>query len=445
MEIKCKVCGGRLLFADGEYSAECDSCGISQFLFDYLDKDSEDYQEQVQAIKEEAEHLEQLYLEYADDVINADSYCLTSEDFAKIIRFFEKCGEYKEAPKLLQLAKMCFIGKVSSFADCLKAIDYLEEIDDFTCQERESYKQHLYELAAMFTAKDLMGRGYVVALPQEHSDKNMLAVMEKLLEVSEKSTASLNELEKEIVAQRFSQCVAYIEANIQETIKNATDPEALRKIWSLLPKLKEQFAQIQMQDIESLLNEKVGMLETQRRIVAQQQNLEEQQKKRKERLRKIGIWAIVVSLLLGLLVMGIQKANGYSSKWITIEVLSKTNVKFNEDMADGYVGAGYFYDFILELTNDGPNDVEYIQGQLEILREDGKTLASSSLQMYCDLEAESSVKHKVQLNLRKGTLARELWDTELEDLTIRFRIKEIRFADGTRKEYAKTKSEVIYS
>lgn len=444
MEIKCKLCGGQLNFDEGSFSAKCDSCGISQFIFDYLDKDSEDYDDQVEIIKAEKERFENTYREYADDVINADSYCLTSNDFKKIIIFFEKCIDYKDTPLLLALAKKHFIKSISSFEDCSIALKYIEEMDDLTYEEKQKQKEYVSDLAISFAVIDLSDRGYVAILPKELTDENILDVMNKLLEASKKNTDSLNNLEKEIVTRCLKEGVEYIEANCSNAVENSSEIEILFEIKDILPVLKEQFNELHLFGIEGDLERKISELDTKNKIIEQERIEKINQEKRKKRFKKMCVFTVLSLVILTLVGSMIYKANGYSADNLDIKVISKTNVKFNENLADGYTGSGYFYTFEFETTNNSPNDIELIRGDFEIFNKDGRTLSSSSLELHCDLNGKSTDTYNVQLNVYKGNAARELWNTELKDLTIKFRVKTIHFEDGTNKNYSDTKNRIIY-
>ena len=57
---------------------------------------------------------------------------------------------------------------------------------------------------------------------------------------------------------------------------------------------------------------------------------------------------------------------------------------------------------------------------------------------------KKKTNYKERFIKKSGSVARELWNTELEDLTIKFRVKTIHFEDGTNKNYSDTKNRIIY-
>ena len=444
MEIKCKLCGGRLLFKEDSYSTTCDSCGIGQFIFDYLDKDSEDFDEQVEIIKSEKEEFENRYFEYADDVINAESYCLTSKDFGEIICFFEQCGEYKDAPALLSLAKRYFILKVSSVSDCAIALKYIEEMHDLTYEERETQKQFVSNSAISFTLAELKEKGFVVDLPKKHSAENILSVMCKLIKAAAKNADSLTVLERDLIAHYLDEGVEYLRSNCANAIEEAQKKEIVCEIKNCIPKLKKVFAQLQAWEIEDALDRKLQELDARDKLAEAELLLKSKQENARKRVKNVCLFIILIVAVLGAVAAAIHKNNEYSPKNITIEVLSKANETFNDEKASGSVGSGYFYSFDFELTNDGLKDIKLIRGDLEIVNKQGRILSTSSLVMRCDLKANSSIMQVIQLNVEKGPSARELWNTELEDMTISFRIREIHFKNGPQKIYSDTKSTTIY-
>lgn len=270
MNIKCKLCGGNLYFDQGSFSAKCDHCGISQFIFDYLDKDSEDYDEQVEIIKSQKEDFENTYLQFADDVINAKNYCHTSKDLKKAIAFFEKCGDYKDSPVLLSLAKKLFITKVASTSDCAVALKFLEEITDLTHEEKEDYTQKLSHLLSVYTVSELKEKGFIVDTPKETSPKNLLSTINSLLTAKEKNQESLSDIEKDIVSSSLSDSVLYIKETAFIAIKNGQNKEILCEIKALIPALKQAFSQLEAWDIESVLNGRIDEITERERLAAEE-------------------------------------------------------------------------------------------------------------------------------------------------------------------------------
>lgn len=444
MELKCRLCGGRIKFADSSYTTKCEFCGITQFVFDYLDEDSGDYDEKVELIKEEKENFENSYSEYSDDVINADSYCLTSGDFRKIIEFFEKCGDYKDSTELLRLAKRRFVERVSSFSDCSIALKYIEEDSGLTAAEKEERKQGILDLGTSFTIVDLDEKGYLAVLPTEASAENLLRVMRKLSHAKDKDLEGLNRFEKAVVERGFREAADYIKANCTYAVNECSNINVIYEMRDVIPAIKKKIPELQGLEVEAILNERIQILNKQENSLKRNELEKEKRKKRKARFKKICIIAVALWVTLAITVSIINKVNGYSEKNISIAVKSKTNVKFNENTADGYNDAGYFYDFEFEITNNSPNDIRLIRGNFEILDKEGNTLSTSSLEMHCELKGNSTEMQWVHLNVSKGDNARELWNSELEDLIIKFKIKTIYFKDGTNKNYSDTKNRIIY-
>ena len=444
MEIKCKLCGGRLVFKEDCFSATCDSCGVSQFIFDYLDKDSDKYEEQVKIIRSEKEEFSKLYYEYADDIVNADSYCLTSIDLLKIISFFEKCGEYKDAPKLLSLAKKLFITRVSSTSDCTIARKYLEEIDSLTFEEKEKYSKKLSELEISCTIAELKKKNYIVAISREKTPEIILSTIKSLLNAAGKNKDSLNDIEKDIVLHNLDDCVEYLKENMFAVIKEAKRKEALCEIKKHIPLLKERFSQLQMWDIENALDAKISEISEREKLAAEELDIRNKQENARRRKRKICVFVVVFAVIFGLVALSLYQDRDFSPKNISINVISKTNDTFNEELSDKHSESGYFYSFDLEINNKGAEGVKLIRGDLEIVNKQGKVLSTSSLVMRLQLNAKSSVIQTVQLNVKTSPSARELWNTDLNDLEIGFRIREIHLINGPSETYTDTKNIVIH-
>ncbi len=436
MELKCKLCGGNIHFGEGDYCTTCEYCGVSQFIFDYLDKDSEDYEEQVEIIKEEKELFEKTYFEYADDVLNADGYCLTSNDFKKIIDFFEKCIDYGEARSLLPIAKTEFIRRVASSSDCALALKYVDELPDLSDDARATLQKSLNDMSGICLIDELKERGYVATLFSVHSAENLLDVMKKAVSAKEKDTDILTEREKEIVSDYLGATEEYIEKYLTEAVRECADINILNEIKSFIPTVKNTFPELRLSDAEDTLTKTIERVNATIRVIEEQLIENKRQEQRKKKITKIGIIAIVCLVILGIVGAIIHNVNGYSAENVSIEVLSKSNLEYSRST--------YYYMFEFELSNDSPHDIELVRGTFEIVNKEGRTLSSSSLEMHCDLKADSSEMQNIRLSISEGKDAVELWESDLEDLTIKFRIKTIRFEDGTYKNYSNTKNKIIY-
>lgn len=444
MEIKCKLCGGRLYFDEGSFSAKCDSCGVSQFIFDYLDKDSDDYDEQVEIIKSEKEEFEKNYIQYADDVINADSYCLTSNDFIKCITFFEKCGDYKDSQKLLALAKMRFVGKVSTLSECSLAVKYIDESSDLTYEEKEEQKQAISNLAVSFAVIELDEKGYVAILPEKSSAENVLGVIKKLFHAKDKGTESLSSFEIEIVNRCLNEAFEYIQTNCASAVEECSDMNVLYDLRHFIPNTKEKYAELSFWDIEEIVAKRIEIIEDQNQLIEQERIQEEKEKKAKEKRRITKSYIILGVILLIAASFILYRFSGYSPNKVDIAVVSKTNDTFNENLADGHYQAGYFYVFGFEVENNSQHDIKLIGGTMEIFNANGESLAVSNMELQGKLKGDSTEHWNMRLQVNKGDAARELWNSDLSELKITFRIKKIHFEDGTYKNYSNTKNEIIY-
>lgn len=138
-------------------------------------------------------------------------------------------------------------------------------------------------------------------------------------------------------------------------------------------------------------------------------------------------------------------SNRYSAENFTLKVVSKTNDKFNESLADGYIGAGYYYTFKFEITNQSPYTTNKIVGNMDVLNSNGKVLSTSVITLTGSLDSGTTKSWDVQLNVAKGDEAKEIWNTPLDLLGITFKITNISFQDGTNKRYSDTKNVVIHS
>ena len=171
---------------------------------------------------------------------------------------------------------------------------------------------------------------------------------------------------------------------------------------------------------------------------------EEKEKKAKEKRRITKSYIILGVIILITASFIFYWVSGYSHSKVEVAVVSKTNDKFNENLADGHYQAGYFYVFGFEVENNSQHDVKLIGGTMEIFNANGESLAVSNVELQGKLKGNSTEHWNMRLQVNKGDAARELWNSDLSELKITFRIKKIHFEDGTYKNYSNTKNEIIY-
>ena len=81
---------------------------------------------------------------------------------------------------------------------------------------------------------------------------------------------------------------------------------------------------------------------------------------------------------------------------------------------------------------------------MDINNSNGKTLATTTINLSGELEAGKKGTWNVQVNVDKGDNAVEIWNSDFSELEITFRIREITFENGTDKRYNNTKNEVVH-
>lgn len=435
MEFRCKTCGGTLRFQEGQLIAKCESCGNSQFVFDFLDKDSDRYQENVRQIEAEKERFEQSYYEYADDILNAESYCLTSSRLKEIIDFFSYANDYKDSATYLDLAKTLFLQHVESYSDCLLAMKYLDDIppsDDFN---KEDFIDVLKKLATSYRYSELINDGYAVSDNSSLSGDNLLSIIRELIEAEKTDTSGLDEYDCEIIRISKNNALKWLEEKGIEIIRNIVSRNLLIQIKACVSELSNKFDFSKSNDYYDAIDSRLQILEIQESERIQRLNEEKQKAQKKKRIIRLTIVSAAVLVVFAIVLSVIIKSNGYSADNISIKIVSKTNDKYNENLADGYIGAGYYYTFGFVVSNDSPNDIKLIRGTMEVFDSLGNSLSTSTVEMQGKLQAKSSATWNIQLNVSKGDNARKIWNSSLDELKITFRIKAIYFTDGTNKSY----------
>lgn len=159
-------------------------------------------------------------------------------------------------------------------------------------------------------------------------------------------------------------------------------------------------------------------------------------------IKGIVILAIIAVISLLIFVWVKETKKSYSPDNIDIQLTSKENIKFNEELAEGYVGAGYYYNLKFNVTNNSKHELSYLSGILTIKNSNDDVLAQSTVNLTGIVSSHSSGTWNVELNVDKGTEARELWNTQLQNLNATFRITHLTF-NNSRKYYENSNEKQI--
>ena len=146
-------------------------------IFDFLDKETQRYQEKKHLVNKDNSRYKEIYAQYADMVISPEHYCLSASDFIDIIEFFDSVEKNDKTIELLDHAKLCFINCVESYEDCLLAVKYVEEIKLPLFDDKSEAKSALMRLAYSYRRKELIKSGFAVEVPQTKSEDDFIQLV----------------------------------------------------------------------------------------------------------------------------------------------------------------------------------------------------------------------------------------------------------------------------
>ena len=463
INFKCKMCGGALSAEKGQQVVTCEFCGTTQPIpvFDDEKKEASYNKADIDAMREvmigigkifaenkETENMpndssarinaiEEEYKNNVKELEELDKYCLSADDIQPIIAFFEKNIAYKDSEQWLNEAKYQYAKRVSNFYQCMQATEYLNDIAED--RNIDDLKDKVTEQAIDFRMKELQDER-IAPLTDEIEDTYTLGcALRSIIDSCRAKQDKLSDFDKMIIRD----CSDIAKDCIKNSIKNIVDKEIreseLKRLTDLIKHLKgdDNFSEL-FSVCDSSVKKRIAELE----------------KEEKDRRRKkiIAITAIASSALIILIIIiriamaaNAKKQAGYSAEKFTIKVVSKTNDKYNESLADGYVGSGYYYTFRFEVTNQSPYVSDKISGDMDVLNSEGEVLTTSGISLPGVLGSGVTKYWTVQLNVSKGNEAREIWNTPLDFLEITFKITSISFEDGTTKKYSDTKNVVVHS
>lgn len=382
---------------------------------------------------ENPDELLKEYDQYVDDLRELDNFCLYAKDVLPIIRFFEKIGDYKRAKYYLRAAKLEYAKRVNSYADCLQALEYLSGINgnEETRQLEETCKKKLIG----FRTRDLQNKGCAPLFYDEASIYCLNEIIKSLVSAS-KDAKKYGELDDAIIKTCKEQAVSYIEKNFADVVDGEKAKDQLIKTRNALLCLSASVVP-SFNAFVKHLDAKIGqMTEAERRAAH----------KKKVIKCTVIIAAVSMVLIVAIIIASaiIRKNNGYKAEHFTISVVSKTNDKFNESLADGYRDSGYFYTFSFVVDNASPYAIVSLEGNMDIINLSGEVLSTAAVTLNGKLESGATGDWNIQLNVKKGDNAREIWNTDFERLEIAFKITGITFEDGTIKTYSDTKNKIVH-
>ena len=148
------------------------------------------------------------------------------------------------------------------------------------------------------------------------------------------------------------------------------------------------------------------------------------------------IIAILVILAIAITAFIIIKNIGYSADNLVISVNSKDNYSYDETTAS------YKFGFVIE--NKGPNQINGFSGEMVIKNHDGKVLGEINVDFSGYIEPKTSADCNADIKVPVGENAIEIWNSDISELEITFRITSISFGDGKFKEYKNGDAKVVH-
>ena len=398
-------------------------------IFDFLDKETQRYQEKKHLVNKDNSRYKEIYSQYADIVISPEHYCLSASDFIDIIEFFDSAEKNDKTIELLDHAKLCFINCVESYEDCLLAVKYVEEIKLPLFDDKSEAKSALMRLAYSYRRKELIKSGFAVEVPQTKSEDDFIQLVKSLL-LKNDVYHLFQPFEQEIIRSSRNNAIKYIIDNGNDVINEVTSISNAKDIQSSLMSLVQKGILPSGCFLLEHINKRIEFITN-----------EEQKHKKKQKYIICCSFLVFAFSLICCLTFTIR---GHSIKNISITVVSKTNDAYNENLVSGHRDSGYFYTFVLDVKNSSPYGIKLIRGDMEVFNKNGDLLSTSSAEIRGNILRKSSEKYGIQLHTEKGENAREIWNTSLDELKIVFKINAVHFSDGKIKTYRNVKEIVIH-
>lgn len=435
---KCKICGGKLEPEEGSRTTKCPFCGAVQTL-SIVDEESINaltnlvsalVSENLISINDTDDRkLENEYKERIAEINDCFSRCVYASDIRELICFFQNNITYKDCEKMLCEAKYQFITHVGSYDDCVEALGYIDDLGDY--KDAESLRGDCLKRMNVYREKQLISEGAAVEIPYGVSVKCLNKTVASYISALQKiaTESSYDEYSLNIIDNNHKKVTEYLENNIYDSVANGDDIQSLVSLKDNIAKLNKCGIVLNCgRDIGALIDSRIADL-----------SLKVKKNKSKHRRAIVVAICIICAVIVAIVVVAaciiISKEAWYSAEKFSLSVISKTNDSFNESLADGYRGAGYYYTFVFRIENNGANPSSYIAGDATIKNADGEELTSFSASFSGELANGESKDWNLQLNVKTSDSAREIWNTSLDKLEITFTLTNINFSDGTKRTY----------
>ena len=147
----------------------------------------------------------------------------------------------------------------------------------------------------------------------------------------------------------------------------------------------------------------------------------------KETRKKFLIKLIIFGIIFAIIVTPIYKKAAYRRGLFSAEIIDKVNVDYDD----------YTANIVLKfnIINDSRHNANRLEGYITISDAEGTVLAYGGTWFSGAISAKNSTYHELSFDLNRSAATTRLWNADLSELIIKYRITEIHFDDGTVKEY----------
>ncbi len=373
------------------------------------------------------------YDEKVEELRDLDSYGLTATDVEPLIGYFASIGSYREAPMLLREAKLQYIRRIGSFAECLQGLQYLKSLSNLP--DYEKTEEQLVRRAIQYRTADFQYEGIAPPTSEMTNMSELCAAVTELIASVRRDDDPdrYDAFDRDIIESCRREAVRLIDTCSENMIQNEADPVMLRRLETLIEDMPDDI--MNTQKIRREIAMQIGHVEANLR------------KERKWRIRRIVLISLLATVLLGFIVGGIVGCgcairSSYSAEHISVRVLSKTN---DADNCMMYGGETLVYAIRLSLfvENRGTRQIHNVKGLMDINNAEGKTMTTVEITLPCELEAGESGTYDVCIKISDEQAGYFIWNTVLDHLQITFKMTSVFYANGAVKQYKDAKNIVI--
>ena len=373
---RCPACGGTIVILENASIGACDFCGTAYSL------------SELQKIRETLASAQSVMKEKSGDPDKIEHY--------------ESALDTSEADEI-SLGELCKKAEMALESEQWNVANSFS--DELLRRDPKFAKAYLYKLLAEFKVFKKEGLANLEE-PFDDSDNYRLLI-------------------------RFADVYLQMEINnYSETVKNKHHAKTLENRYqALCRKLATASIGKHYQEAANGFRD-LGDYKDSKKLTAEalgKFKYDTKKEQKKKTLKKLLVAIIILGVVFAVVGVPLLKEASYRAELFTVEVTDKVNVDYDSSNVTVV--------FKFNINNESVHDAKYLEGYITISDTQGTVLATGTTWFSGVIASQNKNYHEVSFDFKRDGVGVEIWNADISELIITYRITEIHFDAGTIKEY----------